>query len=105
MSIRYREKPFGFEKPSTPKGELLIIEDRCKGCGFCVEYCPKDVLEISDKYNSKGYHPPEAVHADDCVYCGFCQMVCPDFAIFTIVEETKIEKEKREKRRKEQSKV
>ena len=105
MSIRYREKPFGLEKPSTPKGELLIIEDRCKGCGFCVEYCPNDVLEVSDKFNLKGYHPPEVVNIDNCRYCGFCQIVCPDFAIFTIVEETKIEKEKRETRKKEQSKV
>lgn len=105
MRIRYREKPFGFDKPTHPKGELIIIEDRCKGCGFCVEYCPCDVLEISEKYNSMGYHPPEVLNEDDCVLCGFCQMVCPDFAIFTIVEETKVEKERREIKEKEKSKV
>ena len=98
MKVRYREKPFGFEKPSTPRGELVIIEDRCKGCGFCVEYCPSDVLAVSDKFNSKGYHPPEIVNIDECRYCGFCQVVCPDFAIYTIVEETKIEKERRKTR-------
>lgn len=108
MSVRYREKPFGFEKPSTPQGELVIIEDRCKGCGFCVEYCPNDVLEVSDKYNSKGYHPPEIINIDECCYCGFCQIVCPDFAIYTIVEETEIEKEKRkakQAKQKEETKV
>jgi 2-oxoglutarate ferredoxin oxidoreductase subunit delta len=84
MHIRYREKPFGFEKPAPVKGELVIIEDRCKGCGFCVEYCPNEVLKVSDKYNSKGYHPPEVINENDCRYCGFCQMICPDFAIFAV---------------------
>ena len=91
MSIRYREKPFGFEKPEPVKGKLVIIEDRCKGCGFCVEYCPNDVLKISDKFNSKGYHPPELVNEDECRYCGFCQLVCPDFAIFSLEEENSAE--------------
>ena len=84
MHIRYREKPFGLEKPLSPKGKIVIIEDRCKGCGFCVEYCPNDVLELSDKYNLKGYHPPYMINEEACVDCGFCQMICPDFAIFSV---------------------
>ncbi len=88
MHIRPREKPFGFEKPKSPQGEIEIIEDRCKGCGFCVEYCPNDVLKISDKYNSKGYHPPEVVNEEKCCYCGFCQLICPDFAIFIVEKES-----------------
>ena len=84
MHVRYRERPFGLSKPAPPRGQIVIIEDRCKGCGFCVEYCPNDVLVISNKYNSKGYHPPELVYPDRCVDCGFCQMICPDFAIFSV---------------------
>ena len=88
MRIRTREKPFGFEKPSSPRGEILIIEERCKGCSFCVEYCPNDVLVLSDKFNAKGYHPPEVANPDACVNCGFCRMICPEFAIYTVeVEE------------------
>jgi len=93
MHVRYREKPFGFEKPSSARGEIVIIEDRCKGCGFCVEYCPNDVLELSDKFNSMGYHQPVVVNKEDCVDCGFCQMICPDFAIFS--EEIKSESEEK----------
>jgi len=93
MHIRYRERPFGLEKPPSPKGQIVIIEDRCKGCGFCVEYCPNDVLAISNRFNSKGYHPPERVNPDDCVDCGFCQLICPDFAIFSVVVEEPAEKE------------
>ena len=64
------------------------MEDRCKGCSFCVEYCPNDVLELSSRFNKKGYHPPEVVKPEMCVNCGFCRMICPEFAIFTVeVEE------------------
>ena len=84
MGVRQRERPFGNEKPKTTRGEIYIIEDRCKGCGFCVEYCPNDVLELADKFNIKGYHPPYVTDSDRCVDCGFCRMICPEFAIYTV---------------------
>jgi 2-oxoglutarate ferredoxin oxidoreductase subunit delta len=84
MRIRVRENPFGFDKPTSPRGEIIVIEDRCKGCSFCVEYCPNDVLVLSDKFNKKGYHPPEVKNPDQCVNCGFCRMICPEFAIYTV---------------------
>ncbi|MBU4037944.1 MAG: 4Fe-4S binding protein, partial [Proteobacteria bacterium] len=31
--------------------------DKCKGCGLCVDVCPKNVLEISTDVNEKGYFP------------------------------------------------
>jgi 2-oxoglutarate ferredoxin oxidoreductase subunit delta len=66
----------------VPHGEVVIIADRCKGCGFCVEYCPKDVLIMSEGFNRKGYHPPEVVKSGECVNCNLCEMICPDFAIY-----------------------
>jgi len=83
MPVRYRDKPFGLPRPETPHGEVVIREDRCKGCGFCIEYCPHHVLVLSERYNAKGYHPPEVIRADLCVNCGFCRMICPEFAIYT----------------------
>jgi 2-oxoglutarate ferredoxin oxidoreductase subunit delta len=59
-----------------------VIEERCKGCGFCVEFCPKQLLVMSRHTNSKGYHPPELIEDLDCVYCGLCALLCPDFAIY-----------------------
>ncbi|MBN2417149.1 4Fe-4S binding protein [bacterium] len=87
MAIRYHDNPFGKHKPGGPKGRVVIVEDGCKGCGFCVEYCPNDVLVLSSRYNVKGYHPPEVVHPDKCVNCGFCRMICPEFAIYTVAIE------------------
>mgnify|MGYP001160588402 FL=1 len=88
MPVRQREKPFGLPRPETPHGEIMVLEERCKGCGFCVEYCPHGVLVVATKYNAKGYHPPEIVKAELCVNCGFCRMICPEFAIYTYESKT-----------------
>ena len=79
-----QRKPPDVERNRVPRGELCIITDWCKGCGFCVEFCPKDVLENSEKFNRKGYHPPRVAHPDKCNTCDTCEMICPDFAIFTV---------------------
>lgn len=47
-----------------------------------MEYCPRQVLRISETFNKKGYHPPVVVAGDACLGCGFCEEVCPEFAIF-----------------------
>jgi len=85
--MKYWREPLDREKCEVPKGKIQIILSRCKGCKFCVEFCPRKVLEVSAGYNEKGYHPPVVVRQEDCIACGFCELVCPDFAIF--VEETK----------------
>lgn len=38
---------------------VVIDEERCKGCGLCINACPKKVLSFSKKFNSKGYHPAQ----------------------------------------------
>ena len=76
-----------FGKLSAPKAEIHIITDRCKGCGFCVEYCPQGILELSDEFNAKGYHPPRVVNEDKCIGCMLCEAMCPDFSIFIVVQE------------------
>ena len=87
-----------FDDIEAKKGIIHIVTDRCKGCGFCVEYCPKDVLELSDDFNVKGYHPPFIKKEDDCIYCQLCETICPDFAIFVTLHEKEEEVEKSKSR-------
>lgn len=75
--------PLDAEQIDVTQGIVHILEDRCKGCGYCIEYCPKQVLAFSKKFNKKGYHPPEAVKPDDCVNCHYCENICPEFAIYS----------------------
>ena len=63
------------------RGAVTVDKDRCKGCGFCVEFCPLGVLALSARFNAKGYHYPEVVAAAKCTGCDLCGMYCPDFAI------------------------
>lgn len=64
------------------KGSVQIVVERCKACGFCVEFCPTHVLALSSAFNARGYHPPYMVDAEKCSGCDLCGMYCPDFAIF-----------------------
>jgi 2-oxoglutarate ferredoxin oxidoreductase subunit delta len=65
-----------------PRGAVSIVVERCKACGFCVEFCPTKVLALSSAFNSKGYHPPHVVNPEKCSGCDLCGMYCPDFAIY-----------------------
>lgn len=80
--MAYWRQPLDRDRVRVPQGIVHIIEDRCKGCGFCVEFCPQHVLAMSRRTNAKGYHPPEIVDGTHCVNCGLCTLLCPDFAIY-----------------------
>ncbi len=87
-----------FDNIKPKRGIIHIIIDRCKGCGFCVEYCPNDVLELSDEFNIKGYHPPFVKNEDDCIYCQLCETICPEFSIFVTIKEKEEEVEESKNR-------
>ena len=57
-----------------------IDTEWCKGCGICVHFCPKDVLEL----NRQG--KVFAARPDDCIACMLCELRCPDLAIQIIKE-------------------
>lgn len=57
------------------KVSLTVDKNWCKGCGICVAFCPKNVLEIENgKVNIKDL--------ESCIQCGQCELRCPDFAIY-----------------------
>jgi len=66
------------------RGEVFLNSEQCKGCGFCVEFCPTRVLVMGEELNAKGYHTPQVVNLDACTGCDLCGLYCPDFAIHGI---------------------
>lgn len=64
-----------------------IREDRCKGCGLCVNFCPKSVLRISGHLNARGYYIAEQFDREHCIGCAVCARMCPDVAIAVYREE------------------
>lgn len=48
----------------------------CKGCGICVEFCPKNVLELDELGKIS------VARENDCIMCGQCELRCPDYAIY-----------------------
>ncbi|MDM7202830.1 MAG: 4Fe-4S binding protein [Thermodesulfobacteriaceae bacterium] len=57
---------------------LIILEERCKGCGLCIEFCPKKVLAFTEKRNQYGYKVIARVDEGKCNHCGFCYLMCPE---------------------------
>lgn len=62
--------------------KVTFNEERCKGCGLCVNACPKHILTLEkEKINQKGYHPAAIVDQSACIACAFCATMCPDSVI------------------------
>lgn len=64
---------FYMAKPKLEKHH--INRDWCKGCGICVEFCPKKVLGLDD------HEKVLALRPQDCICCKLCELRCPDLAI------------------------
>jgi 2-oxoglutarate ferredoxin oxidoreductase subunit delta len=63
-------------------GKVIVKEEECKGCGLCVNACPKKVLKLSEqKLNIRGYHPVEVIQAELCIGCASCARMCPDVVL------------------------
>ncbi len=66
---------------------IEVREDWCKGCNICIDRCPVNALEESDKLNRRGVRPPKLKEKNECNFCRLCELICPDLAITVIPDE------------------
>ena len=60
-------------------GAIIFVHDGwCKGCGICVDVCPKQVLGLD------GRDKPVLLDEEHCTGCLRCELLCPDFALLVI---------------------
>ena len=69
--------------------KIKIDQNLCKGCGYCIEVCPKQIFKDSVNLNKKGYKQPEIQTPNECINCKKCELICPEMAITLIKEEEK----------------
>ena len=67
--------------------QVEINENLCKGCDICIEFCPTDVFEKSDKLNRNGYYLPVISREEACNGCLLCELMCPEFGIVITVKD------------------
>jgi 2-oxoglutarate ferredoxin oxidoreductase subunit delta len=80
MSKLWR-KPFDAREKAPKPASISIDRDKCKGCGYCTEFCPREALVMSQEINAKGYTLAAVADESKCLYCGLCEIICPEFAI------------------------
>jgi len=71
------------ETTGKGKGTVFIKLEICKGCSYCIDFCPSHALEFSKEFNKKGYHYP-VLKPEACNGCNLCGLYCPDFAIYGV---------------------
>jgi len=58
--------------------KIEVDQEKCIGCGECVDVCPVDVYEMQDEKSVP-------VNAEECIGCESCVEVCEQEAI-TVTE-------------------
>jgi 2-oxoglutarate ferredoxin oxidoreductase subunit delta len=79
--MNQRQETADTEQKPAERVNILINKDRCKGCTYCVEFCPRKSLKMSQEISAKGYVLAAVDDPAKCSGCGLCEIICPEYAI------------------------
>ncbi len=68
-------------KAKVAGSKVDVDKTKCKGCQYCLIYCPKHCFKMSEDVNRHGVHYAEFIGKAECISCGLCAAVCPDICI------------------------
>ena len=69
-------------RPLTKKRYRVKVDEKlCKGCYFCVKFCPMGVFVRSNTIGELGYNLAEVEFPEKCTGCKACLLFCPDMAV------------------------
>ncbi|KAA0006878.1 MAG: 4Fe-4S dicluster domain-containing protein [Thermoplasmata archaeon] len=64
---------FAFRKKEVEQMAVKVDEEKCVGCGACVDVCPNGAITIE---NDKA-----KIDESKCIECGACIDTCPQGAL------------------------
>jgi NAD-dependent dihydropyrimidine dehydrogenase PreA subunit len=67
---------------------LYVDEERCAGCGACVDVCPRGAISIRNGQAT--------ISQSLCNQCEACAAVCPEGAILSVIDSSLVPADSRE---------
>ena len=58
--------------------QVVLTPALCKGCGRCIEACPKHAITLGQEINQVSGLVPVQIDYDICNHCGLCVSACPE---------------------------
>lgn len=59
----------------------INFAEYCKGCGLCIQKCPKKCLKFNEEMLGHLGTPAIDIDIEKCIGCNICELNCPDSAI------------------------
>lgn len=83
------ERACPFDAIRVGNGRAVVDEDKCTGCGICVDVCPRGLIKLFPRdakvlLRCNSPEPGKVVASaceGGCIACGLCERACPVGAI------------------------
>lgn len=56
----------------------VVLPELCKGCGRCIDACPRDGIHVGSEINQASGYIPIVIDYEVCNACGLCISACPE---------------------------